>query len=116
MTARTIAIGDILGCSAALDSLLQCLRPGPEDTLITLGAYIDRGPDSRGVLDRLIALAGDCRPVPLLGNHEEMLLAAIRDRTALRSWLECGGAATLRSYGWGMLILPKEIDDATRPG
>jgi serine/threonine protein phosphatase 1 len=38
--------------------------------------------------------------VPLLGNHEEMLIAAVRDRTALRSWLATGGVETLRSYGW----------------
>ncbi len=51
MPTRTIAIGDIHGCSAALDAI----RPRPEDTIVTLGDSINRGPDSRGVLDRLIA-------------------------------------------------------------
>ena len=54
MNARTIAIGDIHGCSAALDTLLEVIRPSPEDTLVTLGDYIYRGPDSRGVIERLI--------------------------------------------------------------
>src|SRR4051794_17347253 len=100
MPGRTIAIGDIHGCSAALDALLDAIAPGPQDTLVTLGDHIDRGPDSRGVIDRLLALAYGCRLVPLLGNHEELLLAALRDRVALRRWLTCGGVETLRSYGW----------------
>src|SRR4051794_21011629 len=100
MSGRTIAIGDIHGCAAALAALVEAIRPGPDDTVVTLGDYIDRGPDSRGVLDQLIALAGRCRLVPLLGNHEEMLIAAAADATALRSWLTCGGVAALRSYGW----------------
>src|SRR3954454_24582472 len=78
MAGRTIALGDIHGCSAALAPLLEAIRPGPEDTLVTLGDYVNRGPDSPGVLDRLLALAGPCRLGPLLGNHEEMLLSALR--------------------------------------
>src|SRR5262245_23807229 len=100
MAGRTITIGDIHGCRDALVALIDAVAPGPDDTLVTLGDYIDQGPDSRGVLDRLIALAERCRLVPLLGNHEEILLDALRDTTALRRWLNCGGADTLRSYGW----------------
>jgi hypothetical protein len=48
MPGRTIAIGDIHGCLAALDALLTAISPGPEDTLVTLGDYIDRGPQNRG--------------------------------------------------------------------
>jgi serine/threonine protein phosphatase 1 len=100
MAGRTIAIGDIHGCLAALDALIEAIAPGPEDTLVTLGDYIDRGPHSRGVLDRLIALSRQCRLIPLLGNHEELLLDALRDITTLRRWLTLGGTDTLRSYGW----------------
>jgi serine/threonine protein phosphatase 1 len=100
MAGRTIAIGDIHGCPAALDALIAVIAPGAEDTLITLGDYIDRGPRSRDVLDRLIALGRRCRLVPLLGNHEEVLLDALRDVTALRRWITLGGTDTLRSYGW----------------
>src|SRR5437764_909235 len=97
MPGRTIAIGDIHGCSAALAALLDDIGPRPEDTLVPLGDYIDRGPDSRGVMDRLTALARCCRLVPLLGNHEEMLVAALTDREALKLWLACGGVETLAS-------------------
>jgi serine/threonine protein phosphatase 1 len=100
MAGRTIAIGDIHGCLGALEALMGAIDPGPEATLVTLGDYIDRGPDSRGVQDRLLALARRCRLVPLLGNHEEVLLETLRDVTALRRWLTLGGADTLRSYGW----------------
>src|SRR5262245_12500962 len=100
MSGRTLAIGDIHGCSTALSALIEAIRPGPDDTVIPLGDYLGRGPDSRGVLDRLIALGERCRLVPLLGNHEEMILDALQDKSALRKWLTCGGADALRSYGW----------------
>ncbi|MDY3557142.1 metallophosphoesterase family protein [Gemmata sp. JC717] len=100
MAGRTFAIGDIHGCADALTTLLDTVEPKPEDTVVTLGDYIDRGPDSRRVLDRLIALAGWCHLVPLLGNHEEALLRALRDKNALRQWFALGGTDTLRSYGW----------------
>jgi len=51
MPGRTIAIGDIHGCSAALSALVTAIAPKAEDTLVPLGDYVDRGPDSRGVLD-----------------------------------------------------------------
>jgi serine/threonine protein phosphatase 1 len=100
MVGRTIAIGDIHGCSSALAAVLAAIRPGRQDTLVTLGDHIDRGPGSRGVLDQLLSLAGHCRLVSILGNHEEMLVEALGDVTSLRRWLACGGVATLRSYGW----------------
>jgi serine/threonine protein phosphatase 1 len=97
---RVIAIGDIHGCAAALAALLRAIAPEPTDTVVALGDYIDRGPQSREVLDQLIALAGRCRLVPLLGNHEEVLLDAVRDNSTLKRWLNLGGPDTLRSYGW----------------
>ena len=101
MTARTIAIGDVHGCAVALSALLERLRPTPRDTIVLLGDYVDRGPDSRAVLERLVALARQCTVVPILGNHEEMLLASRCDTDALQGWLRCGGVATLDSYGHG---------------
>lgn len=100
MPGRTFAIGDIHGCAGALATLLDALAPCPEDTVVTLGDYIDRGPDSRGVLDQLIAVATRCRLVPLLGNHEEAMSDALRDNNSIRRWLTLGGTETLRSYGW----------------
>ena len=55
MPRRTIAIGDIHGCSRALDALIAAVGPTPADEIVTLGDYVDRGPDTPGVLDRLIA-------------------------------------------------------------
>ena len=58
MSGRILAIGDIHGCATALDVLLQSIDLQHDDTLVTLGDYVDRGPDLRRVLDRLIALSG----------------------------------------------------------
>ena len=95
---RTIAIGDIHGCSAALRAILDAIRPMPDDLIVTLGDYVDRGPDSRGVLERLIELAGECRLVPILGNHDDMLIQAL-DGLHATTFLAMGGTATLASYG-----------------
>jgi serine/threonine protein phosphatase 1 len=96
---RTLAIGDIHGCSTALQALIEEIRPRPDDTIVVLGDFIDCGPDSRGVVEQLIALADRCRLVRLLGNHEEMLLNALESRSELRYWLKLGGQQTLDSYG-----------------
>ena len=98
---RLIAIGDIHGCSRALAALVEAIEPTPLDTLVFLGDYIDRGPDSRGVLEQVIALRERCLVVPLLGNHEEMLLAALEGNDNLRFWLKFGGMEALASYGYG---------------
>ncbi len=101
MPARLIAIGDIHGCSAALRALVNAIDPRPEDTIVALGDYVDRGHDSRGVLDELIALGDRCRLVPILGNHDEMMLHARGGRDDLRFWLQCGGQVAIDSYGDG---------------
>jgi serine/threonine protein phosphatase 1 len=99
MPGRTIAIGDIHGCSTALAALLEALQPRADDTLVLLGDYVDRGPDSRGTIEMLLALATRCRLVPLLGNHEEMLLFHRAYWADGNAWLMYGGQATLESYG-----------------
>jgi serine/threonine protein phosphatase 1 len=99
MSQRTIAIGDIHGCSIALAALIESISPQAEDTIITLGDYVDRGIDSKGVLDLLMGLADRCRLVPLLGNHDEMMLHARDGRGDFQFWLNCGGDAALDSYG-----------------
>jgi serine/threonine protein phosphatase 1 len=97
---RTIAIGDIHGCSRALRALLEVINPGPADVVVALDDYIDRVPDSRGVLDQMVDLGERCTLVPLLGNHEEMLLAAVKDRKALETWLNCGATKTGSLLWW----------------
>lgn len=116
MPARVIAIGDIHGCAAALHALIDAIDPTIEDTLLPLGDCIDRGPDSRSVIDELLALRGRCRLVPLLGNHEEMMLNFLDGRPQPDDWLEFGGAATLASYGPGSDpgSIPKEHIDFVR--
>jgi serine/threonine protein phosphatase 1 len=100
MNGRTIAIGDIHGFSAALDALLGAVCPAADDTLVLLGDYVDRGPDTRGVLRRMIELSGQCRLVPLLGNHDHLFVEICEGRDDLRGdWLLYGGDATVASYG-----------------
>lgn len=107
---RVIAIGDIHGCADSLRALLEAIGPRREDTIITLGDYVDRGLDSKGVLDELIALAERCRLIPILGNHDQMMLHARQGKGDLRFWLECGGQAALDSYGdeLGLNAVPRE--------
>jgi len=99
---RVLAIGDIHGCLRALDALLAAISLQSDDVLVTLGDYVDRGPDSKGVLDRLIELNATGRLVALRGNHDELMLQA-RDGLERRLWLSCGGKNTLASYGISFL-------------
>jgi calcineurin-like phosphoesterase family protein len=95
---RLLAIGDIHGCLTAFDALLELVSPQPDDQIITLGDYVDRGPDSCGVLDRLIALHAGGRLIALRGNHELMMLD-VRRSGIDPFWLSFGGNTTLHSYG-----------------
>lgn len=96
---KIFVIGDIHGCSHALDTILEVIDLQPQDQLITLGDYIDRGPDSKGVIDRLILLYQKGQLIPLKGNHEMMLLTA-RDKEFNHStWVNYFGKETLASYG-----------------
>lgn len=98
---RTLAIGDIHGCLHALNALLASVQPQRDDLVITLGDYTDRGPDSRGVIDRLLRLRDECRVISLRGNHDQMLLDARHDSGTLWEWLHFGGRETLESYAAG---------------
>jgi serine/threonine protein phosphatase 1 len=71
---RILAIGDIHGCLSAFDTLLRFVEVKPDDQIITLGDYVDRGPDSGGVLDRLVELNATGQLISLRGNHEEMMI------------------------------------------
>lgn len=100
------AVGDVHGCLDQLDLLLDRIAAdiavqSMPSHLVFLGDYIDRGPDSAGVIERLSrsTLPGD-RQSFLMGNHEEIMLAALDgDRQALAAWLRHGAYDTLRSYG-----------------
>ncbi len=98
---RTLAIGDIHGCRTALDALLQSLNLQLDDALVFLGDYVDRGPDSRGVIERLLELSARDNATFLRGNHDLWMERTREDKRWFAEWLDpnVGGAQTLDSYG-----------------
>jgi serine/threonine protein phosphatase 1 len=99
------AIGDVHGCSATLDRLLDRLALTPDDRVVFIGDYVDRGPDSPGVLDRLLRMEADSadgtgpRCVFLRGNHDQMMLDYVDGvPDAYELWQINGGMATLAGY------------------
>ncbi len=111
---RLLAVGDIHGCHAALDSLLDRLCVTERDTVVVLGDVIDRGPGTRRAIDRLIELRDRCRLVFIKGNHEEIYLETLDDPHVLEEWLAFGGLETLQSYGDDAVRLPSEHADFLR--
>ncbi|MEZ5872258.1 MAG: metallophosphoesterase family protein [Nitratireductor sp.] len=103
---RVYAIGDIHGCTDLLDEMLRLIdadirsAPPAKCTIIFLGDFVDRGPDSRGVVDRLVELASDPRHIMLRGNHDQRLLDFV-DNADIdgEGFLYWGGMATVASYG-----------------
>ena len=103
---RIYAVGDIHGRADLLETLLRQIaadaarHPDAAKRLIYLGDYVDRGPASSAVIDMVLH---DRPPgfqvVPLMGNHEEMMLRFLEDLGVGRTWMMNGGDATLRSYG-----------------
>ncbi|MDB5197854.1 MAG: hypothetical protein JWP88_2225 [Flaviaesturariibacter sp.] len=99
-SSRSFAIGDIHGCNRTFGALLQKMALKPDDTLYCLGDYIDRGPDSKGVIDTILGLRQQGITVRTLrGNHEQMLLDAAADWLLSGQWLSNGGRETLKSFG-----------------
>jgi 3',5'-cyclic AMP phosphodiesterase CpdA len=97
---RLLAIGDIHGCLGAFNELLKWVQPTPTDVVIALGDFVDRGPETRGVLDRLIDRKQTLNLVCLRGNHEEMMVEARHGGSSDRKmWLGVGGRQALDSYG-----------------
>lgn len=94
-----IAIGDIHGCAKSLDELLERLSPSADDHLVFVGDYIDRGPDSKGVIDRLLELRKTHNCTFLRGNHEVFFLNYLDGlRQDEEVWRLNGGVQTLKSY------------------
>lgn len=125
---RIYAVGDVHGCLDQLDAMHRAIaadlraRPHDDSVVIHLGDYIDRGPDSAGVIARLLAPFGvpGVRVVNLMGNHEDLLLGALEGRRReIEVWMSNGGHAALASWGvpprtpakrWGELIPAAHID------
>jgi serine/threonine protein phosphatase 1 len=117
---RVYAIGDVHGRLDLLDPLLRIIAADdqarePRDvTIVFLGDLVDRGPDSKGVIDRVLALrAHDINARILCGNHEEIFLLSLNgDAKALRFFLRIGGRETLASYGITATDIASHDDDA----
>jgi serine/threonine protein phosphatase 1 len=95
---RYLAVGDIHGCFKALATLAAFVPFQPADVVVTLGDYVDRGPNSCAVLDWLLAYRQCGKLVALRGNHELLMLQARESQEAFQRWIEYGGDATLTSY------------------
>lgn len=95
---RVLAIGDIHGCYTALETLCNSVPIRPDDLVVTLGDYVSRGPNTREVLDWLIARHANGGLVPLQGNHESMMLSARSGGAFLNQWAYSGGETTVQSY------------------
>jgi serine/threonine protein phosphatase 1 len=107
---RFFIIGDIHGCLGMLKSLIDKIDWHPDrDGLIFLGDYIDRGEDSKGVIDFLIDLRGRSSNIhSLMGNHEDLFLKYIEGEDE-ELFLLNGGTSTLRSYASnGSIRIPKD--------
>lgn len=99
---RLLAIGDIHGCADELAALLREISPGPSDTIVFLGDYVDRGSGTREVIEQVLDLRASnrCGTVFLRGNHEDMFLGFLGENGSHGDvFLFNGGRATLASYG-----------------
>jgi len=111
---RAYAVGDVHGRLDLLEAILAKIeqdiarRPAKHHLLVMLGDLIDRGPDSRGVVERMRTYRHEAiKPYFLAGNHEEVLLRILKgERDILANWLKFGGAECLKSYGCD----PKQFD------
>ncbi len=93
------AIGDVHGCNASLKMLLQQIGPKRTDEVYFVGDLIDRGTDSKGVIDtifdlkKIVSVVKCCR-----GNHEQLMFDSVKGETECAAWLRNGGDATMRSF------------------
>ncbi len=119
---RVYAIGDIHGRLDLLEKLHLTILDDAKDafvsdmtvTLVYLGDYIDRGPQSKGVIDCMVGeWPSEINPVFLCGNHEATLLNFLDDHSVLNAWRNFGGVETLHSYGVDVSLL-RETDGLLR--
>jgi Calcineurin-like phosphoesterase len=119
---RVYVIGDIHGRSDLLDKMVEEIErdlrknPAADGLTVTLGDYVDRGPDSRGVLDRLAGNPFPTKYIALKGNHEALFEAFLRDPSVASQWRRLGGLETLHSYGVSVaaVMIGKGFEEASR--
>lgn len=113
MSRRLFAIGDIHGCFDSFRTMIeQKIQIRKEDKIVLLGDYIDRGPQSKEVVDYIIDLKNSgFDVVPVMGNHEAMLLDTLSNNEYFSKWIQNGGTETLRSFGVNSLgkLAPRYI-------
>jgi serine/threonine protein phosphatase 1 len=118
---RVYVIGDIHGRSDLLDQMITKIErdleksPVANALTVTLGDYIDRGPNSRGVLDRLARNPFPTTYIGLKGNHEMLLETFLRDPMMASEWRQYGGLETLHSYGVAVaaVMIGRGFDEAS---
>jgi serine/threonine protein phosphatase 1 len=107
----TYVIPDIHGRRDLLDGALKDISArsgGKACVIVTIGDYVDKGPHSKEVIDRLLPGVGnDWRLVALKGNHDAMMVEALRNPAKMASWMQKGGDAALASYGGGPAAVPQ---------
>ena len=96
---RYIAITDIHGELGKLESVLSKIERRPDDIFVFMGDYIDRGPDSKGVVEKVMEISEQFQTVCLIGSHEYALLHAKQDDYYDYLFWNYGGPATVKSYG-----------------
>lgn len=93
-------IGDVHGCNKTLNSLLLKLKLNQADSLYFVGDLIDRGPDSKGVIDTIFEYAEKLKEVKCCrGNHEQLMFDSVKSKKDLEAWLRNGGDVTMKSFG-----------------
>jgi serine/threonine protein phosphatase 1 len=106
----TYVIPDIHGRDDLLSEGLAAIRAhsgGDAGVIVMIGDYVDKGPASRQVIERLLpGVAEGWNLVALKGNHDAMMVGALRDSSKMASWIEKGGDAALASYGGDVAAVP----------
>jgi len=101
--ARIIAVGDLHGCYSPFAELMRTMSLTSNDLVVFIGDYIDRGPESKKIVDELIHIRLSLADIFCLrGNHEDMLLGSAGYQAVVKDmdmWLYNGGTSTLQSYG-----------------
>jgi calcineurin-like phosphoesterase family protein len=118
---QTFVIPDIHGRLDLLcEGLAQIIERSRDKggVIVALGDYVDKGPASKGVIDRLLAGVGEgFSLITLKGNHDAMMVDALQDPAKIADWLAKGGDAALGSYGGEIANIPQiHIDWLSRLG
>jgi serine/threonine protein phosphatase 1 len=107
----TYVIPDIHGRYDLLSEALASIEAhsgGKAGVIVTIGDYVDKGPASRQVIERMLSgVAPDWRLVALKGNHDAMMVAGLRDPAKMAPWIAKGGDAALASYGGDPATVPQ---------